>query len=447
MKRARRSFMIVGCLLLVAGGVAGAHGTSQRLPPPPPELVAAARIPLLTGTVTDPAGRPIAGAAVNYRDLVRDLEGGTMTGPSGRYEKRASIQGGPDPSSRRIFGDGPHRIEVHAKGFRSWTSPVIVLVAGETRELDIRLQPNSAPAVPLSREKIRNHAVSSVLEAYKLAGRAANDLRVELLGDPVLLPDHRSLHRRTLRVTASRTSPDAIAAAAIRTGETFRESVLIVFRGEQGATTFSYNGSPGFLPIGEDEWRDASAALESFYATAVDVARGPERFYPYLAGDMRQVLRSSAPKRRLFLPLDAIDTELTQDELRRYAALIMDMASLNPWMELEGLDRRTDLPRISPASDPRGFLRALFATLEARRRTLKQLGAFESRHVELCAPFVRRLLGEGLVAKEDPRRDGMTHVPPTSSMYAAPIGGVPAALSPHFVLVNGQVRIVGFDMP
>ena len=88
MKRARRSFMIVGCLLLVAGGVAGAHGTSQRLPPPPPELVAAARIPLLTGTVTDPAGRPIAGAAVNYRDLVRDLEGGTMTGPSGRYEKR-----------------------------------------------------------------------------------------------------------------------------------------------------------------------------------------------------------------------------------------------------------------------------------------------------------------------------------------------------------------------
>ena len=87
-------------------------------------------------------------------------------------------------------------------------------------------------------------------------------------------------------MTASRTSPDAIAAAAIRTGETFRESVLIVFRGEQGATTFSYNGSPGFLPIGEDEWRDASAALESFYATAVDVARGPERFYPYLAGDM-----------------------------------------------------------------------------------------------------------------------------------------------------------------
>ena len=439
---------VAGFALLTFGScLLAAQAASQQPPPPPPALVAQQRTPLLTGVVTDPAGRPIAGAAVNYRDLARNLNGGTMTNPAGRYEKRGSLQWS-SATGHRIYGDGPNRIEVHARGFRSWRSPVIVLVAGETRRLDVVLQPDSAPVAPLSLETVRTAAVASALEQLRLTGKDTAELRVDLLGDPVLLPDHRPFHTRQSSTTASRTPPDAIVAAAIRARDAFRESVLIVFRGEQGETEYSYNGSPGFLPLEEQEWREVSAALERFYATAVDVARGPERFYPFLAPDMRETLRSPAAKRRLFLSPDAVERELSADELRRYTALMLDMASLNQWMEFEGFNRNSDLPRqVSPEKDPRAFISALESALEARRRTLKELGTFESRHVQVCAPYVRRLLGEGLVAREDPGRDRITHLPEGSRMYAAPFGGFTAPLFPHFILVDGQIRIVAFDMP
>jgi hypothetical protein len=448
MSRSRRSLAAGLCLLPSVVCLLTTQAASQQPPPPPPEVVAQQRIPVLAGTVTDPAGKPIAGAAVNYRDLEQNLEGGTMTGPSGRYEKRAGL-GWSSNTGYRLHGLGPHRIEVHARGFRSWMSPVVTLTAGETRQLDVVLRPDSEPpAVLLSSDAIRTQAVAAATEALRFGRKSTADVRVELLGEPILLPDHRPFHTRTISRTALTTPPDAIVAAAVRAGDVFRESVLIVFYGDQGETVFSYSDSPGFLPLKEKEWREISTALEGFYQTAVDVERGPERFYPYLPEDMRPMLRSPAPKRRLFLSLDAVERELSNDDLRRHAALMLDLAALNQWMEFEGLDRQTDLPRqVSPDKDPRAFIKALASTLAARRRVLRELGASDSRHVDSSALFVRRLLGEGLVAREDPGRDRITHLLPGSPMYAAPLGGFTAALFPHFVLVNGQLRIVAFDLP
>lgn len=446
MSRCRQTRRAVCCLLPAAFWLLPVQAASQQAPPPPPELIAQQRIPLLIGTVTDPAGQPIARAAVNYRDLTRDLVGGTMTDPSGRYEIRGSIQGA--ITARRLYRTGPHRIEVRAPGFRSWLSPVVVLVAGETQQLDITLQPDSAPFAPLPAESIRTLAVASATQAFQLSRKRTDDVRVELVGNPVLLPDHRSLHARRSPTSSSRTPPDAIVPAVVRAGGVFRESVLVVFRGEQGATEFSYNGSPGFLPLEEQEWREVSAALDKFYETAVDVTRGPERFNPYLPKDMRMVLGSPAPGRRLLLPPQSIQRDLSNDDLRRYAALMLDMASLNQWMEFEGIDRTADLPKhVSPASNPHEFIRALAPVLGARRRMLKELGAFEARHLEASTPFLRRMLGEGLVAREDPRRDRITHLPAGARMYAAPLGGFTAALFPHFILVNGRMLIVAFDLP
>ena len=446
MSRSRHTRRAALCLLAAAFWLLPAQAAPQQPPPPPPELVAQQRIPLLIGTVTDPTGQPIARAAVNRRDLTRDLVGGTLTGPSGRYEIRGSIQG--SLTARQLYGTGPHRIEVHARGFRSWVSPVVVLVAGETQQLDIVLQPDSVPVAPLPAESIRTLAVASATQAFQLSRKVTDDVRVELVGNPVLLPDHRSLHARTNPTTTSRTPPDAIVPAVVRAGDVFRESVLIVFRGEQGVTEFSYNGSPGFLPLEEQEWREVSAALDMFYATAVDVSRGPERFDPYLPEDMRIVLGSPAPGRRLLLPPESVERDLSNDDLRRYAALMLDMASLNQWMEFEGIDRTADLPKqVSPTANPREFIKALAPVLDARRRMLKDLGAFEARHLESSRPFLRRMLGEGLVAREDPQRDRITHLPAGARMYAAPLGGFTAALFPHFILVNGQIRIVAFDLP
>lgn len=446
MSRSRHTRRAALCLLAAAFWLFPAQAAPQQPPPPPPELVAQQRIPLLIGTVTDPTGQPIARAAVNRRDLTRDRVGGTLTGPSGRYEIRGSIQG--SLTAWQLYGTGPHRIEVHARGFRSWVSPVVVLVAGETQQLDIVLQPDSVPVAPLPAENIRTLAVTSATQAFQLSRKVIDDVRVELVGNPVLLPDHRSLHARTTPTTTSRTPPDAIVPAVVRAGDVFRESVLIVFRGEQGVTEFSYNGSPGFLPLEEQEWQEVSAALDMFYATAVDVSRGPERFDPYLPEDMRIMLGSPAPGRRLLLPPESVERDLSNDDLRRYAAVMLDMASLNQWMEFEGIDRTADLPKqVSPSANPREFIKALAPVLEARRRMLKDLGAFEARHLESSRPFLRRMLGEGLVAREDPQRDRITHLPAGARMYAAPLGGFTAALFPHFILVNGQIRIVAFDLP
>ena len=222
---------------------------------------------------------------------------------------------------------------------------------------------------------------------------------------------------------------------------------MIVFRGEQGATEFSYNGSPGFLPLEEQEWREVSAALDMFYATAVDVSRGPELLRPVSSGGHADGVREPPPGRRLLLPPESVERDLSNDDLRRYAAVMLDMASLNQWMEFEGIDRTADLPKqVSPTANPREFIKALAPVLEARRRMLKILGR-SRRHLESSRPFLRRMLGEGLVAREDPQRDRITHSPAEGPHAAAPLGGFTAALFPHFILVNGQIRIAAFDLP
>ena len=163
---------------------------------------------------------------------------------------------------------------------------------------------------------------------------------------------------------------------------------------------------------------------------------------------MRTVFGSPAPGRRLLLPPESVERDLSNDDLRRYVTLMLDMASLNQWMEFEGIDRTADLPKqVSPTANPREFIKALAPVLEARRRMLKILGrsrrGTSSRAGRSCgACWAKGWSREKIPARPDHASAGRGPV-----MHAAPLGGFTAALFPHFILVNGQIRIVHVDPP
>lgn len=70
--------------------------------------------------------------------------------------------------------------------------------------------------------------------------------------------------------------------------------------------------------------------------------------------------------------------------------------------------------------------------------------ALDARHMGLCAPYIRHLVGEGVVAREDPMRDPV-RVPPGARMYSALLG-VPGGVYVHFVVEKAGVRIIAVDM-
>ena len=59
-----------------------------------------------------------------------------------------------------------------------------------------------------------------------------------------------------------------------------------------------------------------------------------------------------------------------------------------------------------------------------------------------AAGYVRRMLGEGLMVREDPARDGITNVPGGARLYTIDLGGI----FPHVALVDGRLLIVAVDM-
>lgn len=91
----------------------------QQMPPVPPELAAFRHIPLLDVTVTDPKDVRVEGAFVNYRNLRSNLGGGGQVNPSGLYVMNPQI-GGSVSTGWQIMNVGPYRIQVVAKGFRTW---------------------------------------------------------------------------------------------------------------------------------------------------------------------------------------------------------------------------------------------------------------------------------------------------------------------------------------
>jgi hypothetical protein len=92
--------------------------------------------------------------------------------------------------------------------------------------------------------------------------------------------------------------------------------------------------------------------------------------------------------------------------------------------------------------NPEQVIKSLEKLCKDERDKLKKAGALSPERLASGRAYVRRMLGEGYLVREDPARDGI-RLTGSERMYAAALGG----LFPHIVLRNGSVRIVAVDLP
>ena len=406
---------------------------TRPVPPPPAELVTRARVPTLRVAVVDANGNPVSGAFVNYRSLTDGSSGGGATNASGLYATYPGL--GSRAGSWSFTWVGPHHLEVGRAGFRTQVVEQVMLVAGETQSLRIVLEPQG-PWAPLDADTYARRGAEQVLKAMRGRQDAAGQVNVS--GPPTLLPEYA----RERATRDSRQLPEAFVLATIAVNGKFRESVLAVFRDGVPDVRFSYRSSSGFLPLEEREWKELSAPLAAFYEVAADVTRGPERFDRFLPEDMRRMLDLKAEKNRLFLPADAV-RRLSNDHLRRFVALHLDAIALAAWVALADIRPAARLwsPR-EVRQEPERMIADAEQSLAAVRGELWTSGALEPPRVAASTGYVRRLLGEGLVVREDPARDGIQNLPRRTRMYTVDF----ASVFPHVVLIDGRLTIVAIDM-
>jgi len=308
----------------------------------------------------------------------------------------------------------------------------VVFAAGQT---PVRSQAPPAPSgAPLETNAYARQTAEYLLK--NLPGARNGTGNVKLVGDPVLLPPFARDG-----ATAGQL-PEAFVLATTSIDGAFRESALVAFLNGVPSVRFSYQSTLGFLPLEEREWQQFSEPLAAFYAVAADVTRGPERFAPFLPSDMRKMFDLRAEKNRLFLPVDAV-RRLSNDQLHRFAALHLDAVALTAWAALAGI---TPSARLwSPGDvrqDPEGVIAAGADAVQAIREQLRAAGTLVPERMAAAAGYVRRLLGEGLMVREDPARDGVSSLPDGARMYAIAFGGI----FPHVALVDGRLVIVAVDM-
>jgi hypothetical protein len=418
---------------LLALPVAAQQNTGQaQMPRPSDELVALSRIPLLEIRVTDAAGQPIRPRVyVNWRGLPNGLSGGGATDATGRFLLTANLQGSVS-TGWRVTPTGPHRIEIVTDGYKSHVIESVNLQAGRTTQIAVTLE-RRAGRTFLEPDVYKRRAAELVLSRTTATKKAQGQVRV--IGEPVMLPEPT-----TQSALEPRNFPEAYVLTAIYVNGRFREPAVVWFEDGIADMRFSYTGGD-FLPLEEQEWRDVAAMLDGFYATAVDVTRGPERFYEYLPEDMRQMLDLPAEKNRMWVSPDAVKT-LANDQLRRFAASAFDHWILTAWAALHHLPwpanpiRPADIRR-----DPVAVTASLQTANAAMRRVLREAGVLTPERMASGQMYVRRMLGEGYMVREDPDRDGIRKLPRGARMYTVMLG----APLPHVIIDRGKLRIVAVD--
>jgi hypothetical protein len=428
-------------LVLIAAlvaGVAARQKPDSKPPVVPADLIATSRIPALTLRVTDPDGNPPAVPVyVNWRNLTDGLSGVGRAVDSGQFAGQFNITNRLVWSAARgwqLSQVGPHRIEIVAEGFKTWVADSIDLQPGLTHRLDVVLE-RRGPKVLLDPETYTRLAAEHLLKSVKAAKGATGQIRA--LGPPVLLPDHARV--------AARNIPEAFVVATIYVNGKFRESAVVTFSDGVPSERLSYPSYPpdgtGFLPLEEQEWKTMFAAVGDFYAVAADVTRGPERFYPYLPENMHRMLDLRGEKNRMFLTPEALRT-LSNDQLRRFVALSFDAMTLSVWLVLHGLYSADVIWHPSDVRrDPVGVIAALETRVTEARRMLESAGVLNVAGITGSQMYVRRLLGEGYMVRENPDRDGVRNLPRGARMYTVLLGGP----LPHVTLDKEGLKIVAVD--
>ena len=72
---------------------------------------------------------------------------------------------------------------------------------------------------------------------------------------------------------------------------------------------------------------------------------------------------------------------------------------------------------------------------------LREAGVMSPGRMASSRAYVRRMLGEGYLVREDPDRDGIRKLPRGARMYTVMLG----APLPHVIIDRGRLRIVAVD--
>ena len=413
--------------------VAQQSGTDAKMPPPSPEVAAASRIPLVTVRVTGPDGQPLGQpVSVNWRSLTTGLSGGGATTPDGQFTLTPRLQGSV-ATGWQITPVGPHRLEIARSGFKSHVIESLDLQAGTTQRISVTLEPRG-PRVLLEPDVYVRRAAEFVLKS--MSGERDATGQVKVIGGAALLPDVA----RALNLEPAR-CPDAYVLTTIYVDGKFQQPVMVWFADGRPDLRPSYPRPDSFMPLEEREWAQMAAALDPFYAAAADVRQGAERFDSYLPDNMRQMLDLRGEKNRMFLTPEAVQS-LSNDQLRRFVALTFDYMTLAAWLLVHDLQPpATGFRPVDVRRDPVAAIATLEAATSDMRRTLEAAGALSAERVAATQMYVRRMLGEGYMVREDPDRDGVRNLRRGARMYTVMLG----APLPHFIVDKGKLRIVAVD--
>ncbi|MGH9788575.1 MAG: carboxypeptidase-like regulatory domain-containing protein [Candidatus Acidiferrales bacterium] len=233
--------------------------------------------------------------------------------------------------------------------------------------------------------------------------------------------------------------PRAIAVVAvIGPAEQMGAVYRVAFKTDSVDLTFTSALNDNNLPFPLHEWQQVNAELEPLYDVALDIDRGPERFYPFLPHDMHSYAGPGAEGTNWMISHeDAV--KLSNQQLRYYAAVWLDLIVHMAWLAFEGgsvdsfVEEFEKEPPDFDSSDVAASMRALVT--DRAKEYLREQGALNAKHRAAVEPYLRRLLGEGTVAKET-NEEELGGLPPSAVLYPAHGGCL------HFARVNGRLTLV-----
>ena len=165
------------------------------------------------------------------------------------------------------------------------------------------------------------------------------------------------------------------------------------FSGEEALVVRELRGKTPYDPEGRSLDRALQSELDSFFRVLPDIRQGPDRFLPFISRDtLERILRVHIP-----------EAAGSSQDFQLWTAHLIDWVACQAWEELESI--RIEEPQ-EPESET-DFAAMAASSAERRRRVLQALGergTLGDEHYWQVEPYLRRYLGEGLVAAEDPGR-------------------------------------------
>ena len=261
-------------------------------------------------------------------------------------------------------------------------------------------------------------------------------LRFAIAGKPVVRPDCSALHARgpgRIEQSAILSKfPEAFVPVEIYRGDKLQEKAVVIFMNRQNAVQFS--GQKSRRPVFSEDAMDGAevqkvaAGLDPFFTNALDVSQGSDRFKAFLPGDIRSLFRHPDRKFRMHMPPGAVDpswremlsreaaypgkgsldgvngwnTKLSDQELRRFVALSLDLIFQQIWLGFEGLEGDSGT-RLKPAlliSNPPEYMQLLEGGVSKNRQLLEASGVLTPEHLKLTSDYMKQLLGPGTIVKE-----------------------------------------------